>query len=175
MFLIFLNSILILLGLIATIIGLAVGLYKAVQFIEDKTYAAKKRIENIITAVSIFHIFLILRKFSLFLVGFSLCIQFLFYSLLDIYPAILPTNIYFVVGSLMAVINHFLFLRALVKGDHYILEMIFYFIVVVWLTPFCFFLSLSANDETLPVKGTKTKTRAGELIKRLFDFSEFRK
>ncbi|KAM0673090.1 hypothetical protein GVAV_003436 [Gurleya vavrai] len=154
----FLKSISILFSMIAGLLAIAIGLYKAVEYIEDKTYAAKKRIEQIIIGVSLFHVILMFRGMSKLLLVYSLVIQYLFFSLLEIYPNIQPSNPTFICGSLMALVNHFLTLRCMILGNFYIVEMVLIFVFGVWSTPFCFFLSLSANDEALPVKGKKTNT-----------------
>lgn len=153
--------------MISTLAGLGIGLYKAVEYIEDKTYAAKSKIEQIILVISLLHVILLFRGVNFFLIIYSLAIQGLFYTLLEIYPNISPGNPTFIVGSLMALGNHFLMLRAMIIGRHYLLEMIFAFIVFVWATPFCFFLSLSANDEALPIKGRKTNTWIGRFVKSI--------
>jgi hypothetical protein len=163
--LVFLKSIFFIGALLCALIGLGVGLYKAVEFIGDRTFAAKKRIEQIMIAISIFHVLLILRGVNFFLVLYSLSIQYVFYTLLKPYPNIQPSNPVFIAGSVMALGNHFLMLRSMILGNHYMIEMVIGFLVAVWMTPFCFYLSLSANDMALPFKGRKTSTWIGRLIK----------
>jgi hypothetical protein len=147
-------------------VGLVIGLYKAVEYIEDKTYVAKKYIGIIIKGMSISHTLLLFRGVSILVILYSLSIQYIFYILLEIYPDVCPSNPTFIVGTCMALGNHFLMLRTMINGKHYVIEMILVFIFIVWTTPFCFFLSLSANDETLPSKGKKTSTWIGRLMKK---------
>ncbi|KAM0686844.1 erv26 superfamily protein [Conglomerata obtusa] len=154
----FIKSISVLLGVMTGLLSLGIGLYKAVEYIEDKTFAAKKKIEQIIIGISIFHLYMLIRGVSKLILIYSLVIQYLFYSLLDIYPNIQPSNPVFIAGSVMALGNHFLMLKAMILGNYFVAEMIIVFVVGVWCTPFCFFLSLSANDEALPVKGKKANT-----------------
>ncbi|EJW01846.1 hypothetical protein EDEG_03675 [Edhazardia aedis USNM 41457] len=168
-FLNILGGLLVFVTCIAALLAMAVGLYKAVEYIEDRTYAAKKKIEQIIIAISVAHIILLFRRVGFFIVIYSLVIQYIFYSLLEIYPYVQPTNLTFIVGSLMALGNHFLILRAMILNNNYLLEMIFAFLVFVWATPFCFFLSLSANDEAFPTTGKKNSTLIGKFIKRAFN------
>lgn len=163
----FLKSIFIVFGLIGALAGLGVGLYKAVEYIEDKTFAAKKKIEQMVIAISIGHVLLIFRGVNFFLVLYSLIIQGIFYTLLEVYPNINPANPTFIIGSILALGNHFLMLRSLILGNYYFVEMIFIFVVFVWTTPFAFFLSLSANDEALPIKGRKTNTWIGRIVKQI--------
>ncbi|RVD92423.1 transmembrane adaptor Erv26 [Tubulinosema ratisbonensis] len=141
---------------------------RAVSFIEDRTYAAKRRIELIIKIISGLHSLLLLRNVSKLLILYSLIIQFVFFSLLEDYPAFLPTSPYFLGGTFGALINHFLFLRELVVDHINVLEAFVYFFLFVWATPFCFFLSLSANDESFAVKNRKRETFIGKLIKKIY-------
>lgn len=164
MFYEFIKSVLLIITVFSFFSGLGICMYKAVEYIEDKTYAAKRKIEQIIMTISALHFLLLFRGVNFFLILYSLSIQYIFYSLLDSYPNVQPTNICFIVGTLMALVNHFLILRTMIIGRHYMVEMVFSFVVFVWCTPFCFFLSLSANDDALPVKGKKTNT----LIKSFF-------
>lgn len=163
----FLKSIIIVICLISSLGFAGLGLYKAVEYIEDKTYAAKKKIEQIIITIAILHLFLLFRGVNFFLILYSLSIQGTFYTLLESYPNINPGNPTFILGSVMSLGNHFFILRAMILGKHYIIETLFSFVVFVWATPFCFFLSLSANDEALPTKGKKTNTWISSFVKRL--------
>lgn len=165
----FVKSIFIMCLILFGFAGLGLGMYKAVEYIEDRTFAAKRKIEQIIIIISILHIFLIIRGISIFLVIYSLIIQFLFYSLLETYPNIQPTNLYFIIGSILALGNHFLMLRAMILGKNYLIEMVVSFFIFVWCTPFCFFLSLSANDETIPLKERKTNTLIKSFVQRLIE------
>lgn len=169
MFLEFIKSIALILILLATLTFLGIFLYKTVEYIEDKTFAAKVKIEQIIITISCLHILLIFRRVSFFLVIYSLVIQGIFYNLLQYYPNIQPSNPNFIIGSLMALGNHFLMLRSMILGNNYLVEMVLIFIVIVWCTPFCFFLSLSANDEALPVKGKKTNTWIGKMLGKVLN------
>ncbi|KCZ74374.1 hypothetical protein H311_04661, partial [Anncaliia algerae PRA109] len=130
--------------------------------------AAKRRIELIIKIISALHVLLLFRGITKFLILFSLIAQFLFFSLLEDYPAFLPTNAYFLSGTICALINHFLFLRELVVNKLGVIETIIYFFVFVWITPFCFFLSLSANDENFAVKSKRRETFIGKFIKKIY-------
>lgn len=169
MLLIFLKSIGILVGIVSSIVLLGAGMMRAVSYIEDKAYASKRRIDFIIKTICVSHIILWLRKVSIFVVLYSLIVQYLFYSLLESYPAFEPTNWFFIGGTAGALINHFLFLRELVVNRLGVIETVFYFIVFVWATPFCFFLSLGANDESFATRNKKRRTTLiGQLFKKIY-------
>ncbi|KAF7682435.1 Testis Expressed Protein [Astathelohania contejeani] len=165
MFVLFLKSILALVLVSSIIIGGGIGLYRAVNYIEEHTYAAKHRISIVIRSIMAFHLIVLLRGLPLSITLFSLVVQAIFYQLLDSYPLIRPNDPYFVAGTVLAFINHFLFLKVLVKGYLSLLESGLYFIIGVWTTPFCFFLSLSANDEAIMTKERRNATWLGNIFK----------
>lgn len=164
---VFLKSLLLILGSIGGLIGLGIGIVKAIDYIEDKAYAAKKHIESIIQISAGLHIILLLRGVSIFQILFSLSIQYAFYCLLDIYPLVKMDNPYFIYGTIASLLNHFLVIRLLFsKPGIYGAEIVLYF-ALVWTTPFCFFLSLSANDEVLFVRGKASpNTIIGSFLKK---------
>lgn len=168
MLLLFFQSLGILLLISGGIIGCAIFLYKTVIYIEDHTMAFKSKLKDIIIFISLFHIILLLRGVNIFQLIYSVSIQFIFYNLYLKYPYFVISDPLLILGSIMALINHFLILRLLVF-DYYILEIITYFILCVWFTPFCFYVSLSANDELMTDlhKNKKVRTIIGNMIERV--------
>lgn len=165
MLLLFVQSVLILLLITTIIIAVALLLYHTVIYIEDHAIAARKKIENIILTVSVLHIFLLFRSVNIFQIVFSLSVQYIFYHLLLKYPNFGVMDPYLIVGTVLALVNHFLVLRLLIL-NYWVLEVVVYFFVFVWLTPFCFYVSLSANDEVfVPVRNAKRETLLGRLMK----------
>lgn len=164
---VFLKSLFLILGSIGGLVGFGIGIVKAIDYIEDKAYAAKKHIEAIIQISAGLHVVLFFRGVSILQILFSLSIQYAFYCLLDIYPLVKMDNPYFIYGTLASLLNHFLVIRLIFsKSVVYGTEIVFYF-ALVWITPFCFFLSLSANDEVLFVRGKpSSNTLIGSLLKK---------
>ncbi|KAL0265788.1 UNVERIFIED_CONTAM: hypothetical protein PYX00_011503 [Menopon gallinae] len=147
-------------------------LIHAVAYIEDKAYAAKRRIDTTIKTICVAHILLWFRHVSVFIILYSLVVQYLFYSILDVYPAFEPTNWFFVGGTIGALVNHFLFLRELISNKLNVVEAVLYFVTFVWATPFCFFLSLGANDESFAVRNKKGRaTLMGNLFKKIYSMN----
>lgn len=164
---VFFKSLLLIATSITSLLGLGLGIVKAIDYIEDKAYAAKKHIEAIIQVSAALHIILLFRGVPIFQILFSLSIQYAFYCILDIYPLVKMDNPYFIYGTIASLLNHFLVIRLIfAKPAVYGLEIVFYF-ALIWITPFCFFLSLSANDEVLFVKGkTSSNTLIGNFLKK---------
>lgn len=168
MFYVFLKSLGILAATVVGLLALGLGIVKAIDYVEDKAYAAKRHIETIIQISAGLHIILLLRGVSFFQILFSLTVQYAFYCLLDIYPLVKMDNPYFIYGTIASLLNHFLVIRLIFSRNAiYGMEIVFYF-ALIWITPFCFFLSLSANDEVLFAKGKKTapNTLIGSLLKK---------
>ncbi|EOB13692.1 Protein TEX261 [Nosema bombycis CQ1] len=169
MFGIFLKSLLVVVGSIVGLLSVGLGIIKAIDYIEDKAFAAKKRIKQIIEISMGLHLYFLIRGGSFLHVLFSLSIQYSFYCMLDIYPIIKLDNPYFIYGTLASLVNHFLIIRMLFFRQFYSLEVICFFFLI-WITPFCFFISLSANDEVIVVKGKTTcNTLVGNLLKKILN------
>ncbi|KRH92413.1 hypothetical protein M153_6262000310 [Pseudoloma neurophilia] len=168
MFVLFIQSLGILALIAAAIVGAAIGLYKTVIYIEDHTIAFKETIFQIIMAVSFLHVVMLFRGVGILQVLFSAIIQFIFYNLYLKYPDFSLTDPFLITGSVMALINHFLVLRLLIF-QFWIPEVIFYFFFCVWFTPFCFYVSLSANEDIMTDLHRKKRVRTvlGDLIGRV--------
>lgn len=169
MFGIFFKSLLFLGGSIIGLLGVGLGIIKAIDYIEDRAFAAKKRIKFIIECSMGLHLYFLIRGGSFLHVLLSLSIQYSFFCMLDIYPIIKLDNPYFIYGTLASLINHFLVIRMLFFKQLYSLEVLVFFLLI-WITPFCFFISLSANDEVIVVKGKTTcNTLIGNLLKKVLN------
>lgn len=169
MFGIFFKSLVILVSSVVGLLGLGLGIIKAIDYIEDKAFAAKKRIKQIIEVSMGLHLYFLIRTGSFLHVLFSLSIQYSFYCMLDIYPIIKLDNPYFIYGTLASLVNHFLVIRMLFFKHLYSLEVLSFFLLI-WITPFCFFISLSANEEVIVVKGKTTcNTLIGNLLKKFIN------
>jgi hypothetical protein len=162
----FFKSLFLVAAAVGGLLGIGLGIIKAIDYIEDQAYAAKKHIETIIQVSMGFHVIMLLRGVSIFQILFSLSIQYSFFCLLDLYPLIKMDNPYFIYGTVASLMNHFLVIRLLFQNNVLGLEIIFYFLLI-WITPFCFFISLSANDEVIFVKGkSSSSTLIGNFLKK---------
>ncbi|KAF7697553.1 Testis Expressed Sequence [Cucumispora dikerogammari] len=167
MFFEFLKSIVFLIIGFSFIVGLVAIIYKSVLFIERKPHAAKKNIYSIIHTIAALHLLLLIRGYSKLLILYSLIIIFIFYQLMYNYPDVQIESPYFITGTVMTLINHFLYLRVLADNSHNVFEVLVYFIIFVWVVPFCFFLSLSANDMLIHEGGRKRETYLYKLLKKV--------
>ncbi|KAI5172678.1 hypothetical protein NEFER03_1734 [Nematocida sp. LUAm3] len=155
-------------------VGFVAFLYKAIQYIEEYPNRAKEKIYYIIYGICAMHILLFFRGFSIFLIGFSIICQLLFFNLLEDYPNIETAGAGFIVAVTFTFINHMAFLSAMLKKKSGLFEIFLYFFVIVWTVPFSFFLSLTANDSVIVPPGSKKpirRTFAGKILDRILSKS----
>ncbi|XP_070541226.1 protein TEX261-like [Ptychodera flava] len=132
-------------------LSLAAGLYYVAELVEEFTVMTAKVIKALLIFTTVVYVGLILFEdipYKVTLVG-------LFgngvYSLLLInFPFIEVTSPAFLLSCVMVVINHFFAFQYFASVWHPFSEVLAYFTVCLWLVPFSFFVSLSANENILP-------------------------
>ncbi|KAH6559905.1 hypothetical protein BASA50_008994 [Batrachochytrium salamandrivorans] len=140
-----------LLCLVFVILCLASGLYFFAEFIEENTVLSKKIIGYMIWVCVGSHILLFFTDgFPWTRVLFSLACQGWYSAMLPTFPAIQVTSIRFIVSCVLAVADHFSWFFYFAHRRNTVAEVGSFFAILVWMVPFLFFISLSANDHTLP-------------------------
>lgn len=159
----------ILIVVIILLIILGVGIIKFIDYLEENPYASKHFIQKIVYSSVAFHIVFLLIGISIPQILFSLSIQYSYNCLFDSYPVIRPEDPRFIYGLIGSLINYFLMIRFISMNSTKLLIVIPCFFII-WLTPVCFFFSMSATEDTLFIKktGKKNKTYAGMLLDFLF-------
>jgi len=74
-------------------------------------------------------------------------------TLLKRFPFIEVTSMEFMGSVGMLVLSHVVWMRQLKEAYHSVEYLLGFFLMVVWLVPFGFFISLAANESTLPGSG----------------------
>lgn len=169
MFLDFLKVSFILVLVIGSLVVLGVGIIKFIDYLEENPYASKHFIQKIVYGSVAFHTVFLLIGISIPQILFSLSIQYSYNCLFDSYPVIRPEDPKFIYGLVGSLINYFLMIRFISMNSIRLLVVVPCFFIV-WLTPVCFFFSMSATEDTLFIKktGRKNKTYAGMLLDFLF-------
>lgn len=159
----------ILILVIGLLIVLGVGTIKFIDYLEENPYGSKHLIQKMVYGSVAFHVVFLLLGVSIPQILFSLSIQYSYNCLFDSYPVIRPEDPRFIYGLVGSLVNYFLMIRFISMNSVRILVMIPCF-AIIWLTPVCFFFSMSATEDTLFVKktGRKNKTYAGMLLDFLF-------
>lgn len=160
--------------IIAAVIGVCIGTIRSIEYIEENTYAAKQKIQNLIYGVLLCHIYLLWAGVPIYHLLLSLSIQYTFNCFMRDYPAIKPEDFRFIYGVVGSLINHFLMIKFFFDRHCGVVTIIFCFILV-WATPFAFFFSMSATDDVLFVKNQgqqNVKTYAGMLLDYLLNLGK---
>jgi len=144
------------------IVGIGIGAVRSINYIEENPYAAKEKIQMIVYGIIASHMFFMIIRLPLYVIIFSLTIQYAFNALFDSYPFIKPEDPKFLYGVLASLVNHFLLIKFFVGHSYGIIVVILSFIII-WATPFCFFFSMSAADDApfANHSGKSTKTYVG--------------
>lgn len=162
MILSFLKTTGIFIAIIASLIGVGVGIVRAIDYIEENPYAAKAKIQAVLYGVVIAHIFFLFSGLPFYHIIFSLSIQYTFNTFFDAYPVIKPEDPRFIYGVVGSFLNHFLLIKHYFNKNPGVLSVILAF-AIIWITPFSFFFSMSAAEDTLflnkSTKATKTYAR----------------
>ncbi|ORD95187.1 hypothetical protein ECANGB1_2768 [Enterospora canceri] len=176
MFLEFLKVSGIFVTIVAAVIGVCIVTIRSIEYIEENTYAAKEKIVKIIYFTMACYIFFMLKGMSFLHLLLGLGIQYTFNILMHTYPAIKPEDPKFIGAVLGSLVNHFLMIKFFFDKSGSIFMIVFAF-VIVWLTPFCMFFSMSATDDVLFVKNPNKplKTYAGMFLDWLLHISKKRR
>lgn len=160
---------LVLILVIAFVIGIGVAIIKFIDYLEENPYGSKKLIEYILYTAVACHILFLFIGISIPQILFSLSIQYAYHCLFDAYPIIKPEDPKFIYGLVASLVNYFLMIRFISTYNPGLLMIVPCFIII-WITPVCFFFSMSATEDTLFIK-TKGKTNvtyAGKFIDWIF-------
>eukprot|EP01102_Stenamoeba_stenopodia_P003034 TRINITY_DN12963_c0_g1_i1.p1 TRINITY_DN12963_c0_g1~~TRINITY_DN12963_c0_g1_i1.p1 ORF type:complete len:210 (-),score=21.47 TRINITY_DN12963_c0_g1_i1:26-655(-) len=170
-------------------ICLACGLYYLAELVEEYTIMTKKILRNTIFAVLALHFLIAIFEnlpWSHLLLG--IVAHVVYFSLLASFPFIDMLDKKFIASCVLAVGDHFLWFRYFTNNYYPFSEILGFFLLCVWLVPFGFFISLSANENALPgypgFTGTPKisasgdidmSTRRGKSVNRLLALFNFLK
>ncbi|KAI8847619.1 transmembrane adaptor Erv26-domain-containing protein [Chytridium lagenaria] len=161
-----------LLGYVGAILGfcfvtlcLASGLYYLAELVEEYTVLTKKVIR--------YTTFLMLSRSSLVATSsssfstaspssassFSLACQGVYFLMLQDFPNIQLTNPTFLGSCVLVITNHFLWFFWFTENHYRFRDIATFFGLMIWLVPFMYFISLSANEYTLPSFDPNTPSR----------------
>lgn len=133
-------------------ISVAAGMYYVAELIEEYTTVAKRIIRFILVIITSLNILLILfeTQFTWTLCAIGLISNIIYFFILADFPVIGFLSPTFLFSMLLLIIHHY-FAFSFFNNHYYPFpEILAYFTIFVWMVPFCFVLSLSANDYVLP-------------------------
>ncbi|NP_001280447.1 protein TEX261 [Acyrthosiphon pisum] len=177
MFLVIAIAVVLQIALISVFIG--AGVYYLAEFVEEHTALTKKVIKWTIHVVIICHIGLyVFDNLPLTLIALGLLSHIVYYFLLTDFPHFNLTSLSFISSIILLIGNHVLAFKFFRQRYTTLSEVFSYFTVCLWMVPFMFILSLSANDNTLPITNVDdnvvshyfTNRKRSYKIKNLFTY-----
>lgn len=179
-------------GFISITLSLASGLYYLSEIIEENLILTKKILKNLLILISTINILLYLfDNLPLKLILFSLFSNFIYNLNLKKFPNnINLLNPIFLLSCLLALINHLIWfnyfnnpyiptiderLNPDFKSPYYpnFTEIASFFAILIWLFPFALFISISSNENGLPISidnnNNDNDKKSNNLIKSLLN------
>jgi len=135
-----------------TVICMGSGLYYLAEIVEEYTVLTKKIIKYTTFIVIGIHVLILIWEdtfpWTYILTGILAHIAYLL--LLKDFPFIELTNPFFILAAVAVLADHCLWFMYFNMNYMEFEEVIAFFTICVWLVPFLYFISLSANENTLP-------------------------
>ncbi|XP_038070574.1 protein TEX261-like [Patiria miniata] len=151
-------------------LALAAGLYYLAELVEEYTVITMKILRWVIIATAGIYVGLILFEDLPFRLTLTGLVSIGVYSLLlRTFPFIELTSPVFIGSCVLVIINHYLAFQYFAEVWHPFSEVIAYFTMCLWLVPFGFFISLSANDNVLPTTHMPTETKKEDVVTNYFN------
>lgn len=151
MILYFLSFIGIGIGILFAVYSVATGLYYISELVEEYSVITKKLLfVCCLTIISIQVLMLFENELPISNLFYSIFCSCWHYRLVEMFPFIAPSDPIFIISCLLSTINHFIWFYHFKSGYWSVEELTSFFGIIVWFLPFCFIISLSANDSTLP-------------------------
>ncbi|KAL7750417.1 erv26 superfamily protein [Sorochytrium milnesiophthora] len=152
-----------LMGIAFFTLSLACGLYYLAELVEEYTTMTRKVITSLTALVMVLHVLLFaVDRLSLWRILFSMFCHAVYSINLRTFPFISFTDPSFLASCVLAVVNHYVWFRyfqtlahdPFTRRVYPFSHIAAFFALCLWLVPFAYFVSLSANDSTLPVTGS---------------------
>ena len=145
-------------------ISVAAGMYYVAELIEEYTSVAKRIIRIMLITVTVLNILLLIfeTQFTWTLCGIGLLSNIIYFCILADFPVIGFLSPTFLFAMVLLIVHHY-FAFSFFNHHYYPFpEILAYFTIFVWTVPFCFVLSLSANDYVLPQYAEPQRSRYDE-------------
>ncbi|CAG8501555.1 8691_t:CDS:2 [Ambispora gerdemannii] len=138
-------------GFLFFILSLACGLYYLAELVEEYTVMTRKIIKHVTVFVVTAHILLwLFDGFPFWRITFSITCHGIYSLNLETFPFINLTSLPFVASCVLVLFDHFQWFQYFTLRHFPFLDIAAFFGICVWLVPFAYFISLSANDHALP-------------------------
>jgi len=132
-------------------LAIAAGLYYLAELVEEYTVMTAKVIRWMVILVLVTYIGLfIFENIPTTLVVCGIIAQLTHLALLSSFPFFNVSSPSFILAVIMVLVNHYFAFSYFGENYYPFSEVMAYFTICMWLVPFAFFVSLSANENVLP-------------------------
>jgi len=136
-------------------LAIAAGLYYLAELVEEYTVMTAKVIRWMVISTLLVYICLFLfENLPTSLIACGIIAQVAHLALLTSFPFFSVTSASFILSVIMVLVNHYLAFSHFGENYYPFSEVMAYFTICLWLVPFSFFVSLSANENVLPTMNT---------------------
>ncbi|KAF9970915.1 erv26 super protein [Actinomortierella ambigua] len=153
------------------VLSIACGLYYLAELVEEYTVQTKRVIKGMTVAVVVIHLLLwLLDGLPFSKILFSLACHGVYSLNLASFPNISLVSLPFLGSCVLVLADHFMWFQYFARHYHTFSSIASFFGICVWLVPFSYFISLSANDNTLPNfdKTSKQQQKKNGIFKSIF-------
>ncbi|KAH3787612.1 protein TEX261-like [Dreissena polymorpha] len=162
-FLYVLSWIALIIQIVVVTLSIAAGLFYLAELVEEYTVLTSKIIKYLILVTSsVFVGLLLFEELPLSCIIFGLLGNVAFFLLLQNFPYFEISSPGFIGSVVSVLINHYLAFSYFTTNWHPFYEVLAYFTVCLWIVPFSFFVSLSANENVLPTTAERTYSESEE-------------
>ncbi|GFO28207.1 protein tex261-like [Plakobranchus ocellatus] len=150
-------------------LSIAAGLYYLAELVEEYSVMTAKIIGYMIYGTIAIHIgMLLFEDFSWIMIGGGLagCVAHLF--LLQDFPYFYLTSPAFISAVVLLFVNHYVAFAHFSSFWYPFAEVLAYFTLCLWLVPFAFFVSLSANEYVLPTTAGVVEQDDSDVVSNYF-------
>ncbi|KFH73033.1 hypothetical protein MVEG_00258 [Podila verticillata NRRL 6337] len=151
-------------------LSLACGLYYLAELVEEYTVLTKKIIKGLTVAVAVLHLALwLLDGFPFSKILFSLFCHAVYSLNLGKFPYISLLSLPFLASCALVLCDHFMWFQFFTRRYYSFMSIASFFGICVWMIPFAYFISLSANDNALPsFDKTEQSQKKNGILKSIF-------
>ncbi|ORX83865.1 DUF396-domain-containing protein [Basidiobolus meristosporus CBS 931.73] len=144
------------LGFSLVVLSIACGLYYLSELVEEYTVVTKKLIKLITIIILGIHVLLLFDGLPFWRIAFSVLCHGVYSLNLKTFPFINLLGAPFIASCAVVLADHFLWFQYFTIHATPVTQIGAFFAICVWLVPFIYFISLSANDLTLPNYGAES-------------------
>ncbi|GAB6023291.1 hypothetical protein CHUAL_008100 [Chamberlinius hualienensis] len=131
--------------------AIAAFLYYLAELVEEYTVITGKIINYFIfISIGIYVCLFLFEEFPVSIIICGIITQVMHLLLLRTFPFCVLTSPPFIIAAIMLCVNHYLAFSHFAAIYYPFSEVLAYFTICLWLVPFSFFVSLSANENVLP-------------------------